>query len=49
MFGVQNGDCPSANERARKESWGKNCDLASQGMVTLPVSHGQASVMKAIV
>ena len=40
MLGVQNGDCPCASERARKERLGKEFDLASQGMVTRPDSQG---------
>src|SRR5712691_7953700 len=40
-FGVQNGDSPRASEAARKRTCGRNCDLASQGIVTAPESHGQ--------
>src|SRR5215510_12008310 len=48
-LGVQNGDSPRASDAARKLTCGKNCDLASHGMVTAPVSHGQARTSDASV
>src|SRR3989442_15520574 len=46
-LGVQNGDSPRASEAARKRTCGRNCDLASQGIVTAPESHGQDSTRHA--
>src|SRR5262245_42228568 len=40
-FGVHHGHSPRANELARTCTCGKNCDLASHGIVTVPESHGQ--------
>src|SRR3977135_87181 len=40
-LGVHHGHSPRANELARNCTCGKNCDLASHGMVTVPESHGQ--------
>src|SRR5579871_361085 len=46
-FGVQNGDSPRASEDARNCSSGWNCALASQGIVTVPESHGHDRTMNA--
>src|SRR5262249_39065583 len=46
-FGDHHGHSPRASEFARNCTCGKNCDLASQGIVTLPESHGQAGTRKA--
>src|SRR6267378_333624 len=40
-LGVHHGHSPRANELARNCTCGKNCDLASHGIVTAPESHGQ--------
>ena len=46
-LGVHHGHSPRANEVARNCTCGKNCDLASHGIVTAPDSHGQAGSRKA--
>src|SRR5262249_60444588 len=46
-FGDHTGHSPRASELARNCTCGKNCDLASHGIVTLPESHGQAGTRKA--
>src|SRR5262245_31117027 len=46
-LGVQNGDSPIASDLARNCKGGRNCDLASQGIVTRPDSHGHAGSRKA--
>src|SRR5215216_5593174 len=46
-LGVHNGDSPRAREAARKRTCGRNCDLASHGIVTAPDSHGQAKTRQA--
>ena len=46
-LGAHHGHSPCANAVARNCTCGKNCDLASHGMVTAPDSHGQAGSTKA--
>src|SRR5436190_20480885 len=46
-FGVHHGHSPRAIELARNCTCGKNCDLASQGIVTAPESHGEEGRRKA--
>src|SRR5262249_59855046 len=46
-FGDHTGHSPRASELARNCTCGKNCDLASHGIVTLPESHGQAGPRQA--
>src|SRR5258707_14150831 len=41
-LGVHHGHSPCAMDVARNCTGGKNCDLASHGMVKVPESHGQA-------
>src|SRR5262245_12924146 len=47
MLGVHHGHSPCAIDQARNCTCGKNCDFASQGMVTAPESHGQVGSRKA--
>src|SRR5215470_12695936 len=47
ILGDHHGHSPRAIELARNCTWGKNCDLASHGIVTAPDSHGQAGSRKA--
>src|SRR6267378_4464452 len=46
-LGVQNGSSPRASDAARKRTCGRNCDLASHGMVTAPDSHGHDKTSQA--
>src|SRR5262249_55989964 len=45
--GVHAGDSPRARLCARNWIWGRNCALASQGMVTRPDSQGQSMTSEA--
>src|SRR6266852_2568060 len=46
-LGAHHGHSPRANDVARNCTCGKNCDLASHGIVTAPDSQGQAGSRKA--
>src|SRR5262249_58788862 len=45
-LGVHHGHSPCAIDVARNCTGGKKCDFASQGMVTVPDSHGQGGSRK---
>src|SRR6266849_3118335 len=46
-LGAHHGHSPRANDVAKNCTCGKNCDLASHGIVTAPDSQGQAGSRKA--